>query len=124
MIAAELLSMAAAEGVVLLLVGERLTWKADHQPPADLLASIKAHRVEIIAALGAANDPPSADLDDDQPQYFILSAATAAPEWIATRDQYTNHLMSCRACHAPTGRYCPAGAELRDDYNATPWGSS
>ncbi|WP_038980119.1 hypothetical protein [Pseudomonas lini] len=56
MSAAELLSRASAEGVELLLQGDRLTWAADHQPPDDLLTNIKAHRLEIIAALGAAND--------------------------------------------------------------------
>ena len=56
MSAAEVLSRASAEGVALVLEGDRLTWTADHQPPVDLLTSIKAHRLEIIAALGAAND--------------------------------------------------------------------
>jgi hypothetical protein len=51
MSAAELLSRASAEGVVLVLEGDRLTWTADHQPPIDLLTIIKAHRLEIIAAL-------------------------------------------------------------------------
>lgn len=54
--AAELLIMAAAEGVQLALDGERLTWNADHQPPAELLVEIKAHRQTIIAALIATND--------------------------------------------------------------------
>jgi hypothetical protein len=118
MSAAEVLNMAKAEGVTLVLVGDRLTWKAEHQPPADLLGTIKAHRPAIIAALSAANDP------HDQPQHFILSAATAAPEWIAARDQYINHLMSCRACHAPTGRYCVAGAGLRQRYDNIPMEST
>lgn len=112
--AAEVLSMAKAEGVTLVLAGDRLTWKADRPPPAELLASIKAHRPAIIATLSAANDP------HDQPQHFILTAATAVPEWIAARDQYHNHLMSCRACHAPVGRHCAAGAELRRYYEQTP----
>ncbi|MBV7546316.1 hypothetical protein KW849_08405 [Pseudomonas sp. PDM26] len=56
MSAAEVLSRAGAEGVALVLEGDRLTWTADHQPPVDLLTSIKAHRLEIIAVLGAAKD--------------------------------------------------------------------
>lgn len=56
MSATELLSRASAEGVALVLEGDRLTWTADHQPPIDLLTNIKAHRLEIIAALGVAND--------------------------------------------------------------------
>jgi hypothetical protein len=46
MSASEVLSMAAAEGVTLVLVGDRLTWRSDHQPPADLLNILKAHRQE------------------------------------------------------------------------------
>jgi hypothetical protein len=125
MSAAELLGIAAMEGVVLLLEGGRLRWEADHQPPADLLASIKAHKLELIEALGAVNDPalhhgaiaqPQAV---DGPQYVIHTAATASPEWIAARDQYIDHLMSCRACNAQTGRYCPTGAKLRASYDRT-----
>ncbi len=56
--AAALLNMAKAEGVALVLIGDRLIWEADHQPPADLLSTIKAHRQEIIETLNAANDPP------------------------------------------------------------------
>jgi len=56
-----------------------------------------------------------------EPQRFIQTAATASPTWLATRDSYVGHLMTCRACHAPTGRYCPTGAELRATYNNTPW---
>lgn len=114
MSAAEVLSMAEAEGVTLILVDDRLTWEADHQPPDDLLRSIKAHRPAIIAALSAAHDP------HDQPQHFIQTVVTASPEWRQARDQYHNHIMPCRACHAPTERYCAAGAELRQRYNQTP----
>jgi hypothetical protein len=122
MSAAAVLSMMQAEGVVLALEGERLTWQADHQPPAALLAEIKAHRLEIIEALSAVNDctAPAADLEGSEPARYTLSAATAAPEWIAARDQFYSHLMPCRACHAPTGRYCAAGAELRQRYELTP----
>lgn len=56
-----------------------------------------------------------------EPQHFIRTAATATPEWRAARDQYLSHVMTCRACYAPTGRYCQTGAELRAIYDATPW---
>ncbi len=56
MTAAELLSLASAEGVALALVGNRLTWTANRPPPAALLAGLAAHKGEIIAALSAAND--------------------------------------------------------------------
>ncbi len=110
MSAAELLTIAAMEGVVLALEGGQLICRADHQPPADLLASIKAHKLELIEALTPANDP-------DQPQHTIHTAATASPEWIAARDQYIGHLMTCRDCYAPGGRYCATGADLRQQYN-------
>lgn len=128
MSAAELLTIAAMEGVVLVLEGGQLICRADHQPPADLLASIKAHKLELIEVLSAANDPAKDDpaLDhaviqpqiEDGPQHVIRTAATASPEWITARDRYIHHLMPCRACHAPTGRYCATGADLRQRYNA------
>jgi hypothetical protein len=48
------------------------------------------------------------------------SAATATPEWRHARDLYLNHLMACRACHAPTARHCQAGVDLRASYDYTP----
>ena len=47
-------------------------------------------------------------------------AAKATPEWRHARDQYINHVMACRNCSMPTGRHCPAGAELRANYDQTP----
>ncbi|WP_139213932.1 hypothetical protein [Pseudomonas guineae] len=64
------------------------------------------------------NKPPMVE-DHDQPQHFIQTAVTASPEWLAARNAFYNHLMPCRDCHAPVGRYCPAGAELRQRYDAT-----
>ena len=113
MSAAELLTIAAMEGVVLVLEGGQLICRSDHQPPDELLASIKAHKLELIEALSAANDPAQPET-----RYTIHTAATASPEWITARDQYIHHLMPCRACHAPTGRYCATGADLRQRYNA------
>ena len=112
MSAAELLTIAAKEGVLLVLNGDRLTWEADHQPPYDLLASIKAHKLELIKALTPANDPA-----EQEPQHTVHTAATASLEWIAVRDQFVSHLMPCRACHAPIGRYCGIGTELLHRYN-------
>jgi hypothetical protein len=57
MSAIELLEMAKAKGVLLLLVDGRLTWEADREPPADLLAELTAHKPEIIEALSAASNP-------------------------------------------------------------------
>ena len=65
-------------------------------------------------------DAPSLGEDHDEPQHFIQTAVTASPEWLAARNAFYHHLMPCRACHAPVGRYCPAGAELRQRYDLTP----
>ena len=61
------------------------------------------------------------DQHDGEPQHLIHTAATATLEWIAVRDQYVSHLMACCACYAPSGRYCAAGVELRQQYEQTPW---
>ncbi|WP_200995353.1 hypothetical protein [Pseudomonas cichorii] len=53
-------------------------------------------------------------------QQFCSNAACASPEWRHARDQYINHIMTCRHCSAPTGRHCPAGADLRATYDNTP----
>ena len=54
------------------------------------------------------------------PASTYTNAAMATPEWRHARDQYINHIMTCRACYAPTARYCLAGADLRAAYNRTP----
>lgn len=88
---------------------------------------IREHRAELLAELNAANDSthiPPAPAPTKQPTAYptrhILTAATASPEWRHARDQYINHLMTCRACYAPTGRHCQTGAELRAIYDSTP----
>jgi hypothetical protein len=48
-----------------------------------------------------------------------LTAATASPDWLRARDRYIDHLTTCRACHAPTDRYCANGAELRQQYKTS-----
>ncbi|WP_244185621.1 hypothetical protein [Ectopseudomonas oleovorans] len=62
---------------------------------------------------------PQSALDGEQ-RGFILTAATATPEWRQRRDRYINHLMACRACYAPAGRYCANGVTLRDQYDNEP----
>lgn len=74
---------------------------------------------EITETFPASTQHPTLG-DVDQPQHIVNTAATASPEWRHARDQHINHLMACRACHAPVGRYCPAGAELRQRYDQTP----
>ncbi|MDD2106814.1 hypothetical protein [Pseudomonas asiatica] len=55
----ELLHKAKAEGVALVLTGERLTWHADHQPDVELLEQIKTQRLEVIEALRSAKQASS-----------------------------------------------------------------
>lgn len=71
----------------------------------------------------APTPPPAPQRAPDGEQLgFVLTAATATPEWIAARDRFHAHALGgCRACHAPVSRYCQTGAELRATYNATPW---
>lgn len=54
---------------------------------------------------------------DGEPQRTVYTAATAASGWLAARDHLYHHLMTCRACHAPAGRYCGTGSGLRQQYN-------
>lgn len=63
---------------------------------------------------------PQTEDAPDQPQHFIQTAVTASPEWRHARDQYINHLMTCRGCYAPVSRYCAAGAKLRQRYDHAP----
>jgi hypothetical protein len=76
MSAAEVLSWAQCEGVALALNGERLTWKAEHQPPIDLLDSIKLHRLEIVAILSAANTAPRLSLMTPEQFGWLSRVAT------------------------------------------------
>ncbi len=66
-----------------------------------------------------ASNPPLTE-DPDQPQHFIQTALTASAEWLSARNAFYHHLMPCRTCHAPAGRYFAAGAELRQRYGQTP----
>lgn len=189
MSAAELIHRASVAGVEMALSQEgRLRLRADFEPPAELLAEVVAHKIEIIIALNAANDSmpwstwlsrvahlfetcPTVLLEERhlelhdlvelagadvvlvadiiraspawinrpqqveqsaevhavekvKPQHTIHTAATASRAWRKADAAYTNHLMSCRACHAATGRYCAAGVDLRQRYNHTPMEAS
>ncbi len=63
-------------------------------------------------------------VEEVKPQYTIQTAATASQTWREADAANTNHLMSCDKCHAATGRYCAAGAGLRQRYNNTPMEAS
>lgn len=184
MIAADLIRRTADAGVSMIHSDGALQLHGERQPSTELLADLIAHKIEIIAALNAANDPipwsawlchvarlhdtrpdvllkeghleqhDLVELDgtepalvagmirtspawitrphraeqspevhatkEYEPQYTILTAATASPAWREADVVHTNHLMRCRACHAAIGRYCAAGVDLRQRYNNTP----
>lgn len=97
-------------------------------PPAP--ARLTLRLVESTSPQAVADAPPAAPAPTptpapaaeavSEPQRIVRTAATATPEWRAARDQYLNHVMTCCACHAPTSRHCPVGAELRATYDTTP----
>ncbi|KQN40097.1 MULTISPECIES: hypothetical protein [unclassified Pseudomonas] len=97
-----------------------------------LLSGLLDHMPPTIAG---ADKPTMANRTPDRPRLLLVdrierpgqlpastytNAANAAPEWRHARDQYLNHVMTCRACYAPTARHCLAGADLRADYENTP----
>lgn len=59
--------------------------------------------------------------EEAEPPHTVHTAATASSDWRAARDHLYPHLMTCRTCHAPAGRYCAAGTGLREHYDKTPW---
>lgn len=88
---------------------------------------IRDHKAEILAELASANaGEVAAPIPHDrteppvEQQHTVLTAATASPAWRMADAAFIDHLMGCRACHAATGRYCAAGASLRQRYITTP----
>ena len=93
-----------------------------------LLSGLLDHMPSTI--VGAAN-PTMANRTPDRPRLVLVerpaqlpartygNAAMATPEWRYVRDQYINHLMTCRSCCAPTARHCTTGADLRATYDQT-----
>ncbi|HDP0195901.1 TPA: hypothetical protein P5S63_005012 [Salmonella enterica subsp. enterica serovar Concord] len=85
---------------------------------------------EFIRALPAP-DLPEAHQPETWPEDNTTSngqtlADMCAPSatWLAARDAYISHVMTCPHCvtHGPKiPRHCPAGAELRRQYDATPF---
>lgn len=124
MSAAELLELAEAEGVLLVLDDGRLTWEADHKPPGELLEEIRSHKAEIIAHLTMRPIAPlpeslgEAEQTEQRPAPKARhTAATSSPEWLAARDAFHAHALGgCPDCYPPTRRYCPIGIALRGKY--------
>lgn len=93
-----------------------------------LLSDLLNHLQPNVAGAGK---PPMEKLATDRPRLVLVkavqlppsqftSAASATTGWRQARDQYVNHIMTCRSCYAPGGRYCTTGAGLRAVYDNTP----
>ncbi|MEN5312319.1 hypothetical protein [Pseudomonas koreensis] len=107
-------------GLVVELEGRRLRVTPASRITDEHRQYLSDHRADLLAELEVANDPQIASIpQQEQAQYVIRTAATASSEWHQSRNLYIGHLMSCRACHAPTVRYCATGAALRQRYDHT-----
>jgi len=109
-------------GLTVVTVADKLRITPVERITPALRQHIMSHKAEILAELDAANEKNRAknDHQTNEPARYTQTAVTASPEWHKARDQYINHLMGCRACHAPTSRYCVIGADLRQQYTVTP----
>ena len=126
----ELLEQAQAEGVLLMLIDGRLTWEADRELPADLLADLVAQRGAVVAVLAATNNPPAkawawlaqlASLLVCSPDYLLaggfvdrhdLAEQHHTPPYFAARLICTNPLWRLPLEHSDHGE----AAEFRDQY--------
>jgi hypothetical protein len=107
-------------GLVVELEGKRLRVSPASRITDDHRQYLNDHRVELLAELEVANDPQIVSIpQQEQTQHVIRTAATASSEWHQSRNLFIGHLMSCRACNAPTVRYCATGAALRQRYDNT-----
>ena len=98
--------------------------------------SLLSGLLDHIPTIAGADKPTMANRAPDRPRLVLVerpaqlpastytNAANATPEWRHARDQYLNHIMTCRACCAPTARHCLTGADLRAIYDRIPMESS
>lgn len=88
-----------------------------HTDPALAAKSIRDSHPGTLSRLAATAQPTVAPRQCPPPR---ASRPQPSPEWLAARNQYIDHLMTCRACHAPTSRHCATGQTLREQYDNTP----
>lgn len=100
-----------------------------HLEPHDLVelagsdATLVAEKIRSSPAWINRVAPPAPPVavmrveEEAEPQRTVHTAATASANWLTARDRLYQHLMTCQACHAPAGRYCPSGSDLRQHYN-------
>ena len=90
-------------------------------------ASTPMQQVANSTTQTARPEPPQVNTVNtptrEQPgkQAYILTAATASPEWLEARNQLHGHIFNCQDCHPPTGRYCATGTDLRARYCRADW---
>ncbi|MGH1451283.1 MAG: hypothetical protein ACRBBM_17910 [Pseudomonadaceae bacterium] len=109
-------------GLTVVTVADKLRVTPVERITPDLRQHIMTHKAELLAELDAGNEPAASEHQprSHEPARQTLTAATASHDWHQARDQYIDHLMGCRGCHAPTSRYCVTGADLRQQYTLTP----
>ncbi|KRW65811.1 hypothetical protein AO741_13615 [Pseudomonas sp. TTU2014-105ASC] len=95
MSAAQLLELAQAEGIQLVLEDGRLTWEADHEPPGELLQEIRTHRLEIIKALHEASDSPPQAMEWLEKLAGLLGCS---PDYLLVHGFVDRHDMA-EQCH-------------------------
>lgn len=104
-------------GLTVVTVADKLRVTPAERITPDLRQHIITHKAELLAELNPTHD--QADEMGSKADCHILTAATASPDWRQARDRYIDHLMACHACHAPAGRYCAAGRDVRQQYKIT-----
>lgn len=78
-------------------------------------AALVAETIRTSPAwLNRAARPASPDAvmhveEEAEPQRTVHTTATASADWLKACDQFYRHLMTCRSCHAPTGRCGSSG---------------
>jgi hypothetical protein len=88
----------------------------DHMPPTN----VGAEKPDMVSGATDRARLVLVERPVQLPASTFTNAANATPEWRHARDRYLNHIMTCRACYAPTARYCLAGADLCASYENTP----
>jgi len=99
MTAHTLLAEAAAHGVSIYRVGDRLRWRAATPPPPDLLERLRQHRDELrrlVPDCDPAGDPPS------EPTIPPPCAACKGTVWYQPDGSRELHCARCSPCPSPS----------------------
>ena len=98
-------------------------------PPKALSDFMYSLSTPAPAALPAPPLPPEAwpELNAPDAGQHLPPLFPSSPAWLAARDAYISHVMTCRDCvtHSQKRpRLCPDGQHLHDSYNTTPYTAS